>query len=572
MLQPDARLQQRYRIVRQLKQGGMGTVYEALDERLDVPVALKECHFEAESLRKQFEREARLLARLRHPAMTKVIDHFTEGTGQFLVMEFIPGPDLSEMIQARKVPFPQAETLAWADQLLDTLDYLHTQQPPVIHRDIKPQNLKLTTRGQIILLDFGLAKGYVGNISRITTSGSIFGYTATYAPLEQIQGAGTDARSDLYSLAATLYHLLTLTPPADALTRVAEVTNERPDPLLPVSDINPAVTGPVSEVIRLAMSQNRERRPRNASEMCTLLRQAADRRTTPVSVNVSESVRPRAPSPDLPLPDATPKPPDARPRPNARESYAEETMTAAAAPRENHRPDGGRLGDAPGFSTFLMSGSGRGVRLWWIALPMLLLLACGSFLFYMSQRGAGSEVSNIAYTPANTNQPMTGSGSIPTPTINSRVAVSATQAQMTPTATPAPTQRPDAKPNGSMSPAPGGSVLVNANIAEPPPAPKPTPGERKVIVSGGVLNGRAISKPQPVYPPIAKAARASGTVTVQILVDESGRVVSASAVSGHPLLQFAAVAAARQARFSPTFIAGQPVKVSGVITYNFVLQ
>jgi protein TonB len=107
----------------------------------------------------------------------------------------------------------------------------------------------------------------------------------------------------------------------------------------------------------------------------------------------------------------------------------------------------------------------------------------------------------------------------------------------------------------------------------PPPPPAPTPPPKpKTVVSGGVLNGKAISKPQPNYPPIAKAARASGTVTVQILVDESGRVVSASAVSGHPLLQQAAVAAARNARFSPTLLSGQPVKVSGVITYNFVLQ
>jgi protein TonB len=87
-----------------------------------------------------------------------------------------------------------------------------------------------------------------------------------------------------------------------------------------------------------------------------------------------------------------------------------------------------------------------------------------------------------------------------------------------------------------------------------------------------VLNGKAISKPQPAYPAIARAARASGTVTVQVLVDERGNVVSASAVSGHPLLQQSAVAAARQAKFSPTLLSGQPVKVSGVITYNFVLQ
>jgi protein TonB len=119
----------------------------------------------------------------------------------------------------------------------------------------------------------------------------------------------------------------------------------------------------------------------------------------------------------------------------------------------------------------------------------------------------------------------------------------------------------------------GTAPRVEVSDEPPPPPPQPThPPKPKTVVSGGVLNGKAISKPQPAYPPIAKAARASGTVTVQILVDESGRVVSANAVSGHPLLQQAAVAAARNARFSPTLLSGQPVKVSGVITYNFVLQ
>ncbi|HEX8339259.1 MAG TPA: TonB family protein [Pyrinomonadaceae bacterium] len=103
-------------------------------------------------------------------------------------------------------------------------------------------------------------------------------------------------------------------------------------------------------------------------------------------------------------------------------------------------------------------------------------------------------------------------------------------------------------------------------------APTSAPRPKRAVVSGGVLNGKAVSKPQPAYPPIAKAAGASGTVTVQILVDEEGNVVSASAVSGHPLLQQAAVAAARQAKFSKTLLSGQPVRLSGVVTYNFVLQ
>ncbi|HEV7891939.1 MAG TPA: TonB family protein [Pyrinomonadaceae bacterium] len=128
---------------------------------------------------------------------------------------------------------------------------------------------------------------------------------------------------------------------------------------------------------------------------------------------------------------------------------------------------------------------------------------------------------------------------------------------------------------GSAREGSGGGPAVGDAGEAPPPPPAPTPKPdppKKTIVSGGVLNGKAISKPQPAYPPIAKAARASGTVTVQIVVDESGRVISASAVSGHPLLQQAAVSAARNARFSPTLLSGQPVKVSGVITYNFVLQ
>ena len=130
-----------------------------------------------------------------------------------------------------------------------------------------------------------------------------------------------------------------------------------------------------------------------------------------------------------------------------------------------------------------------------------------------------------------------------------------------------------AEGNAREGSGPAGPAVAGGDEPPPPPTtPKPTPEPKKTIVSGGVLNGKAISKPQPAYPPIAKAARASGTVTVQIVVDESGRVISANAVSGHPLLQQAAVAAARQARFSPTLLSGQPVKVSGVITYNFVLQ
>lgn len=267
MLTPETILQGRYHIVRQLGQGGMGAVYEAVDQRLDTTVALKETLFADERLRKQFEREARLLARLHHPALPRVSDHFSEGDGQFLVMQFIPGDDLSEKMTRKRGPFPADQVLTWADQLLDALDYLHTQDPQIVHRDIKPQNLKLTARGQIILLDFGLAKGQAGDISRITTAASIFGYTPNYAPLEQIQGLGTDSRSDLYSLGATLYHLMTGVKPPDALSRAAAVVNGQPDPLQMASIANPAVPPDIDTFLAKAMAQNRDQRYATAADM-----------------------------------------------------------------------------------------------------------------------------------------------------------------------------------------------------------------------------------------------------------------------------------------------------------------
>ena len=253
----------------------MGAVYEAVDERLDTIVALKETLFTDEKLRKQFEREARLLARLHHPALPRVSDHFTEDEGQFLVMQYIAGEDLAEMLQAHKAAFPPEQVLRWADQLCDALDYLHTQDPQVIHRDIKPQNLKLTARGQIVLLDFGLAKGSAGQMSVVTSSASIFGYTPNYAPLEQVQGLGTDARSDIYSLAATLYHLMTNVKPPDALSRAAAIVNGQIDPLSPANRVAPRVSPSVASVLSKGMSQNRAERYASAEEMRETLRAAA---------------------------------------------------------------------------------------------------------------------------------------------------------------------------------------------------------------------------------------------------------------------------------------------------------
>src|SRR6266446_508024 len=185
VLKAGAVLQSRYRIVRQLGKGGMGAVYEAIDQRLDATVALKETFSVDERLRRQFEQEARLLAQLHHPALPRVSDYFTEGDRAFLVMQFISGADLAEIISQQPGPFPKATVIAWADQLLDALIYLHTRDRQIIHRDIKPHNLKLTSNGRIALLDFGLAKAGATDASTTVSSTSIFGYTPRYSPLQQ---------------------------------------------------------------------------------------------------------------------------------------------------------------------------------------------------------------------------------------------------------------------------------------------------------------------------------------------------------------------------------------------------
>jgi serine/threonine protein kinase len=264
-------LQQRYRIDKQIGQGGMGAVYIATDERFGSTVAIKETLFMDDNYRKAIDREARLLNSLKHPALPRVSDHFLEENVQFLVMEYIPGEDLSHILESG-VTFEVDRVLKWADQLLDALDFLHNQSMPVIHRDIKPQNLKLTSRDQIILLDFGLAKGNPTDAGHQTAAKSIFGYSRNYASLEQIQGTGTDPRSDLYSLAATLYHLLTGAPPEDALTRAMAVLSNRPDPLQTANASRAEIPRGVAGVLHKSLSLNADDRPASAAAMREMLR------------------------------------------------------------------------------------------------------------------------------------------------------------------------------------------------------------------------------------------------------------------------------------------------------------
>jgi serine/threonine protein kinase len=163
-LQPGAVLQQRYEIVRRIGAGGFGEVYLAKHRKFRQRVAVKKLRaaVASEAMREQFEKEAALLFGLSHRGLPKVVDAFSQEDGEFLVMEYVEGKDLAEVLQEQRGPVDLARVLAWADQILDALEYIHTRRPPVIHRDIKPQNVKLCSDGRVVLLDFGLAKGASG--------------------------------------------------------------------------------------------------------------------------------------------------------------------------------------------------------------------------------------------------------------------------------------------------------------------------------------------------------------------------------------------------------------------------
>ena len=268
MLAPNTILQNRYRVIRQLGQGGMGAVYEALDQRVSSVVALKETLVGADpEAHRAFEREAALLANSRHAALPKVMDYFSENENEFLVMEYIAGADLAALLSARDTPFPELQVLRWADAILALLEYLHAREPPILHRDIKPSNLKVNPEGEIFLLDFGLAKGAAGQMPTLGMSLSVRGFTPAYAPIEQITGHGTEVRSDLYALGATLYHLLTARPPLDSPTRFEAIDDGRSDPQPSVDQLNPRVSPTTAEIVARAMAVSRRNRPSSATEM-----------------------------------------------------------------------------------------------------------------------------------------------------------------------------------------------------------------------------------------------------------------------------------------------------------------
>jgi serine/threonine protein kinase len=248
-LEPGDFLNQRYRIEGRLGKGGMGAVYLAHDVTLDIKVAVKEnLNLNPESER-QFRREAKLLATLRHANLPRVTDHFILEDRQYLVMDYIEGVDLSARVA--KQPATVDEVIGWADAIADALHYLHTRQPPIIHRDIKPANLKLQPSGNVVLVDFGIAKLF----DQAQTTTGARGLTPGFSPPEQYGGQRTDSRSDQYALAATLYSLITNKRPADSIQRMLGK-----ETLKPISELHPGVPEHVEVALERGLSLDQEQR------------------------------------------------------------------------------------------------------------------------------------------------------------------------------------------------------------------------------------------------------------------------------------------------------------------------
>jgi len=274
-LHTDSILRERYKITNIVGQGGMGSVYRAEDLRLPgrlcaIKVVVPDPSLTAEQqnqAQNQFLQEASILAQLDHPNLPKVSDFFSEEGQDFLVMDFVPGDDLKGILKENQAPLAEDRVISWATQIVDGLSHLHKQMPPVLHRDIKPANIKLTPDGRIKLVDFGLVKLMAPDDSRTITVVQGRG-TALYTPLEQYGGDGghTDARTDIYALGGTLYHLLTNTRPADAKARFLN-----PRILKPPHTLNPNVSQIVSAAVMWALEMHPDDRPDTVQQFYQVL-------------------------------------------------------------------------------------------------------------------------------------------------------------------------------------------------------------------------------------------------------------------------------------------------------------
>lgn len=291
----------RYVVEGLLGKGGMGAVYKARDTRLQHKHwAIKEMSIaslltteELQQGMEAFRREAAMLAHLNHRNLPKVIDNFAENGREYLVMELVEGQTLSAMLTKGSKPLGVDQVLGWAEQLCEVLGYLHDQRPAIIFRDLKPDNIMVDKDGVIKLIDFGIARHFKPGQKADTMA---FG-TAGYAPPEQYGKGQTDARSDVYSLAATLHQLLTLRDPS-----------QDPFNFPPARQLNPNVPEGLSAALQKALAHSPADRWANMTEFRRALRAPVQSPSSPppVAMPVPPPAGSTPPAPATPAQRAVP--------------------------------------------------------------------------------------------------------------------------------------------------------------------------------------------------------------------------------------------------------------------------
>lgn len=434
----------RYRIMEILGQGGMGAIYRAVDERLGVDVAVKENFFTTDEYARQFRLEAVILASLRHPNLPRVSDHFVENEGQYLVMDYIEGEDLRQRME-RLGTITEEEAVLIGAAVCDALTYLHTRKPPILHRDIKPGNIKITPDGHIFLVDFGLAKIVEG--SQATSTGAR-AMTPGYSPPEQYGTARTDPRTDIYSLGATLYAALTGVIPEDGLARAMGTAE-----LTPLRKRNPKVSRRLAAVIEKAMAIDPAERFQSAEEFKRALlasKGISERETGAYTVPPpSQPFTPSDKTEEQEKPPATPVPASAGGKSPIPVPVMEEEKPFSPPKRKKRRSAGCLL---------------------WILLLLVVLIGGGLWGTYAYPENIQQIASSLPFslpfapffppptfnaplenTPLSENTPLP---SVPPDTVIGSPSLTPLPLTFTPTATSIPTSTPTLTPSPTLTPTP----------------------------------------------------------------------------------------------------------------------
>lgn len=312
----------RYRIGHVFPNAGNNCVYEAYDTVSETNVVVKEVPSVFGGQSNDIKDEARSLTGIDHDSLLRVTDFFSETGKRYLVMEWVDGDDLFQLLERNANPFPLSDVTAWADQLLDAVNYLHSFQSGIVHADICPANINLSSTGRIKLQAFGIANHSEVDFNTTISASTGIAEEINYSPLEKIWSGldaasqkviisryderserilkePLDARSDIYSIGATLYHLMTARRPIDALERSIEILEGKADPLLSPNKIDKTVPPEISDVIMKAMEIKREYRFDSAAIMRQVLKTAV------IRVKEREALEARAERAEEPTPVKT---------------------------------------------------------------------------------------------------------------------------------------------------------------------------------------------------------------------------------------------------------------------------